>query len=135
MHSRREHPVSKPLLFVCRHVPDAASAEKRTEFISRESPDGPVLQAFESHELAAFIWELYGSEAYVFLLPEDEFTTEQAARIAGERVLIFRTGNDYNDSRLENLLFPWADRVIRYDPASLAARGLSGRNERGSSAG
>lgn len=124
--ARRREPPIKPLLFVCRHVPDARIEAERTEFVPLPSPDGPVLQAFESHELAALIWEFYGSAENVFLLPETKMSPEQTAQLAGRRVLIYRTGPDYNGASLTNRDFPWADRVVRYDPGSLAARGVRG---------
>ena len=80
--------------------------------------------AFETIELANWIWTMYGSEENVFLLPETSLTAQQRARLDGERVLIYRTGRDYSRSGSDNHQFPWDDRIIRYDPSSMSARGV-----------
>ncbi len=67
---------------------------------------------------------MYGSLENVFLLPETSLTAEQRERLAGERVLIYRTGRDYDQSGSDNRDFPWDDRIIRYDPSSMQARGV-----------
>jgi hypothetical protein len=84
-----------------------------------------VFQAFESHELAAAILLLYGAAENVFLLREDHLTSAQSQSLAGEQVLIFRTSDDYSDGVDANPRFPWADRVIRYDPSSRTVRGVA----------
>jgi hypothetical protein len=118
--------VSVPLLFVCRHLPEATGElDDSTEFIALKSPHGPVLQAFESHELANAILTFHGSAENVFLLTESALTPSLIARLAGQSIVIFRTNADYRGATGGEATFPWADRVIRYDPRSAVLRGVT----------
>ena len=114
-----------PLLFVCKEHPASANEASRTEFLTCKSPDGPVYQAFESHELAAGVMLLFGAAKNVFLLPETHLTPAEAQHLTGAPVLIYREAADYQKGIHPNPEFPWADRVIRYDPNSRAVRGVT----------
>jgi hypothetical protein len=79
--------------------------------------------AFESRQLAGLVILFNGIRANVFLLPETQLSSQLLAKVAQQRVVVFRTAADYNGATSNDPGFPWPDRTICYDIASAFAHG------------
>lgn len=107
--------VSEPMLFVCRlGGPPGPAPEVGATLILLETPHGPVAQAFESEDLARFVWEFYGSAEGVFVLPETKLSYALRRTLQDVPVVVYRTMKDYDGATLNAPEFPWLDRLVRY---------------------
>jgi len=103
------------MLFVCRLAgAPGPRPEIGATLILLETPHGLAAQAFESKELASFVWQFYGAAEGVFVLPEAKLTVELRSALEAVPVVVYRTMKDYDGATLGLPQFPWLDRLIRY---------------------
>ncbi len=107
--------LAEPLLFVCRLAGEPGPhPEIGATLILLRTPHGPAAQAFESFELAQAVWLLYGAAAGAFLLPEPKLTRELRAVLDEVPVVVYRTAKDYTGATMNDLDFPWPERLVRF---------------------
>lgn len=104
----------EPILFVCRLAGNPGpQPEIGATLILLDTPHGPAAQAFESEELARFVWQWYGAAEGAFVLPETRLTRELKRELEAVPVVVYRTMKDYDGATLNAPQFPWLDRLVR----------------------
>ena len=103
------------MLFVCKLAGAPGPApEVGASLILLETPHGPVAQAFESEDLARFVWQFYGAADGGFVLPEMKLTVELKQKLKSVPVVVYRTMKDYDGATLNLPQFPWLDRLVHF---------------------
>ena len=107
--------LNEPMLFVCKLAgAPGPFPEVGAKLILLETPHGPAAQAFESEELARFVWQFYSAANGVFVLPETKLTAELKRELQVVPVVVYRTMQDYDGATLSQPHFPWPDRLVHY---------------------
>lgn len=120
--------MSEPILFVCKLGGDPGPhPEVGATLILLETPHGPAAQAFESEDLARFVWRFYGAANGVFVLPESKLPVELKHALQRMPVVVYRTMEDYDGATLNLPHFPWLDRLVHFAAAPAGGSDASAR--------